>query len=596
MNLNHYLLLLWPAFILLIVLVVGGLVWRSRQEEKSNIRSDWLAAGLLFTLSFLARASLSGFALPYQAVWDEVTIYPQALQLIEQPALYTQAIEIQGYGKASYGDLIVNIAAAGQFLGLLDGTWTHRVSSIQEYVSAPEGVQNIFAAVGAHGLPLQAPRLLLSFFNSFAPIGIYLALRRVFNTPPWISCFAAFNFAVLSPEILYYSSFILPDALATTLCVYGLLAAFVCIEDRKGRLIYYGMCGVLSGAILSIAIRNAAVLSIPAVAFFVARNQSRPFLRLCVLGISTLGGFLITSPSVWLDFQTFVTKVMGFNWVHDYSLSHRLDSLVYYLRGMFMPDYSSPYVGSAAGGAGLGLLVGLVALLGLIRIGKRAPRLAIPIVGFTILHFAAITPVTSRFTRHELVLYPLASIAAGVGFTVLFEYVRRGLDWLKSKETSTHHTVGKSILPPELASTMICLAIFIAFSYSRINYAWQYIQQARRLEPSQAEAVKYLTQVVMPGDVVGIIDILPLLESDLKARHIPYERIQVGEDLQQLKNSHITYVLGTDKAGKQYSVEGSLWTDCFHDPGMKLAEFGKSDILYEGFPVHDLYMFVARLP
>jgi len=559
-------------------------------------------AGVLFLAALLPRASLTGYALPYQTVWDEVVTYPQSLRMLVEPGLNPYS-NVPGYGQVAYGDLLVYLTTFGEAVGLLNGFRTQQVDSIQGYVSPPQGVKTIYEAVHTSGIPLRIPRLLMALLNSLAPAGIYILLRRYFRLNSWAAFGGGLIYATFSRELIYYSAFILPDALATTLFILLLIAACECIEDQDDRLLPWVALGTLTGMILSVTIRSYTVVAIPALGFGLARQHERPILKLVTLGLGIFLGFTLTSPYALLDLPTQLVKITSFSWYHELTWSHRLTSLSFYLQGIFKPGFSSSYVDSVTGSIGFGLLVGVLMVVSLSKLIVRYPRLAILIGAFTLLHLYSVLPVVQRFTRHVLLLYPIVCISAGLGLSLLEDGLRIGLERLSGAGGLSG---GKKMggfaqrYGPRLqkAAPAIIFGLFLLGSIGQIRLTSRYIDRMSHFQPSQGQAAEYLQTLLQPGDKVGILDILPWVETDLDTRGIPYERIGLAESAADLRTKGITYVAGTDRLSSDStygSLAGTIWESGFA-PEIKLAEFGNTTLQFQGYPSGGLYIFVARVP
>ena len=576
--------------------------WIRRKIKFSQRQLNTGLAGILFLAALLPRVSLTGYALPYQSVWDEVVTYPQSLHMLVEPGLKTYS-DVPGYGKVAYGDLVVYLTTIGETLGLLNGFRTQQVDSIDAYVSPPQGVNTIYEAVHASGIPLRMPRLFFALINSLAPVGIYILLSRYFHLDSWSAFGGGLIYATFSRELIYYSSFILPDSLATTCFVFLLIAAWECMEDQDNRLMPWVAMGTLAGLILSITIRSYTVISIPVLGFALARKHERPILKLILLGLSIFLGFALTSPYALLDLPTQLVKITSFAWYHDLSWPHALSSLSFYLQGVFKPGFSSSYVDSVTGSIGFGLLVGVLMVLGFGKLVVRYPRQAIFFGVFTLLHLYSVLPVVQRFTRHILIIYPVICISAGLGLSLLLDGWRNGLEKLNGANSHFRHSKWVDFTKRyhpflQKAGPVIIFVFFMLVSIGQIRLTYRYISRMNHFQPSQVRAAEYMQTLLQPGDRVGILDILPWVEEDLIAREIPYERIGLAESISNLRDKGITYVAGTDRISSDStygSLIGTIWESAF-PPEIKLAEFGTTTLKFQGYPSGDLYIFVARLP
>jgi hypothetical protein len=116
-------------------------------------------------------------------------------------------------------------------------------------------------------------------------------------------------------------------------------------------------------------------------------------------------------------------------------------------------------------------------------------------------------------------------------------------------------------------------------------------------ETTQVSMARYLEQSLQPGELVGILDLIPWVEADLHARRIDFERIGLHTTLAELRRRGITHVVGSDAIGGEYgSISGTIWDTAFDAPGDRLAEFGSEWLWYRGYPMGSLYMFAAHVP
>lgn len=580
-------LTVWPA----ILALQFGACWSRRFARwslpKPSARMETvILLTVLFFSSFVPRLMMSSHAVPYQNVWDEVVTYSRAIGLMTRPGLDPQS-NVPGYGSASYGHLLVYGTVVGEVAGLFQGLRSQQVGSVGLYTCPPSGVATIHEAVHASGLPLSAPRRLLALINSVAPLLIFVALRRYFGADRWAAFGGGLFYALFSRDVIYYTSFILPDALATTFVLGLLVAAWQHMQDPRGRLRSLALCAIFAGLTVSVTIRLALVALLPVVAVALAADRSR--LRLKALTI--VGGlgvaFCVTSPYALLDLPGFLSETTSLVWRHDSSFTHRLSTLAFFLRGMFWPDFRSDYVGQAGGSPGFGLLVGALALLGLGRAIHRYRRPTLLIGALALLILYTVTPIIERYTRHALVLYPAICLFAAVGLSVVADALQTALCRFRRPCAEGHvHPVSLAVL----AATLLASAGQIAASA-------EYVQRMHSFQPSQVQAAAWLERVWRADDKVAILDTVPWVEADLDNRNIRYIRVPASATLEQLRARGITWVAGTDRSTGTYgTLAGTIWTRCFDGPGQRVREFGSDALRYQGYPCGNIYLFVARLP
>lgn len=582
---------IWPlgTWVALMVVQLGGLwIWLCKPKRLTLPRrtSEAVALVVLFGVSLGVRVPMTGYGLPYQSVWDEVVTYPQAMRMLTAPGL-EQISDVPGYGRPAYGDLLVYVTTVGEVVGLLDGFRTQQIGWIGEYVAPPRGVHSIYEAVHVSGIPLRDPRVLLAALNSLAPLGIFLILRKHLEADTWLAFGGASIFALLSRDVIYYSSYILPDALAATLFVFLILAAFEGMGDDRDRLVPWAACAALAGMIVSVTIRDLPVVLVPLGAFILARNRERPYSKMAIIGLGTFAGFALTSPYALLGLPGYLTKITSFTWAQDFTIPHRLRSVIYYFQGAFASGFDSGYVDSTEGSVGLGGLTALLALIGVAGGLARFPRKVLLILGYSAIHLYSISSVVAQYTRHALLLYPLACLLAGVGLSFAAERVRQGLKRIR----------GGKFGPRRRIASVLVLLVFLGLSTSQVGQTLMYVQRVSRFQPSQVRMAEYLGDHLQPGDKVGILDQIPWVEADLVERGISFERIGAGDRLADLREQGFTHVVGSDRFGGDYeALAGNVWGDYYSMPGAKLAEYGNMPLQYQGYPNGSPYLFVGRIP
>jgi len=579
-------ILIWFLLIGIQFWIVWIISWVTIQITLSENLINGFLAVCLFVVSFLPRAGLSSYALPYQAVWDEVVTYPAALSMLTQPGL-KPASQVPGYGKTMYGDLLTYITTAGEVIGLMNGMRTQQVRSVKDFVSPPLGVPSINSAVHGSGIPLQYPRILFSFLNSFAAVGIYFISRRLMRINTWAALAGALIYAFLSREVIFYSAYILPDALSATVFVGIAAAAWIMLSDPYGKKTPLIFAGSLSGILLSLNFRNAHLLVVPFLALCLARYRQESWKKIIIVTSTMLAGFALTSPYAFLDLPLQLEKWTSFSWYQVYEWPHRLNSIAYYLQGIFLPDFNSTYVGEASGGVGLGLFTAVLAVLGLGRLFYRYTRQILFILAVFALHTFTISPIAQQFSRHALILYPLICIFAAGGLDLIID----GAAWVVRRPSGS--TVSVHLC--RYAGLLVFTGFAIGYSH-RASSTIHYINRVRDYKVSQVQVANFLPTILKSGDKVGIVDVLPWVAADLDKREIPYERIHLTDTIDDLRLRGITHVVGTDRLASQYgSVKGTIWENSF-PVDSRLAEFGSSTLEYEGYPNAYLYMFVAPLP
>jgi hypothetical protein len=550
------------------------LVFRQPQPRISSATWDRIAVIAVMVLALTMRAPLVEYGLPYNAMWDEVVTYSRSLHLMapqDTPSVDT----IPGYGTTGYGDILTTLSTAGSFVGLLDTLRAQHEESLTQYVSPPTGVQSIFQAVHTSGNPLRYPRLAFVLVNLLAPAAIYMTLRRHFRAMPIAALGGAAAYAFVSSDAVVLSSFILPDALATTLMLLSLLSALEGLSRGRRATPYWAIAGVFAGLGASTSLRSIVIPILPAI-ILLTHGDRRWLPKYVIAGVTGLAmGYLVGSPSLILDLPTFVSRAAGFTWLQDVSLHHRAESLVVYFQALFTWE----------GGLGPAILV--ASLVGLYMAFINAPHLALALCGFAAAHLYLVSPVVVRHPRHVLLLAPLACILAGNGLA-------GAAQWLRSKLSPAGTPLQRGV---RQAVPALLLALLALGSLGQVRSTFRTVKRLTGFQPTQVQTAEFLDRILLPGDLVGIQQDLPFVERDLQDRGIPYRRVAAGESLADLRAQGIAYVVGSDRLSTQFGLPATgLWQGAFNEPAARLAEFGGDDLWVVAYPSANLYMFVARVP
>lgn len=571
--------LLWPLAFAGALGVGYWLLWAPPRLHLGPKAAEGLAIVFLFLLSFAARAPLSGYGLPYQSIWDEVVTYPRALELLSGQTILEEGM-VPGYGRAMYGDPIVYVTAAGQAAGLFNMLRTGQLFSVARYVSPAEGVGSVFEAVHSSGAPLQYPRLLFALINSIAPILIYLALRRSLKAGLWASIAGGLIYAILSPDVIYSSAFILPDALATTLAMAAVFAGLEVIRSGTDEWKPALACAILVGIAVSVSIRYVSLIPVPFVALALARNHRNWVERLGLMALGMGLAFAITSPTFVFDLPEYLGRLDDLTWTGDGSLPNRVVSLGFYLRGAFL-------------GPGLGLVVLGLALVGYTATLQRQPRIALFLASIVVLHMLVITSTLSRYSRHAFVLYPIFAIFAAQGLDHAQRRVAGTLTQLQAKAGLKKALEGVS---PGAAGPIVFLS-FLVLTAPKLGQAANFVHKMRSFETSQVSMAEYMRATLEKDVKVGLLEFVPFANKDLRRSRADIERVGLSITGDELRRKGIEYVIGTDQiVGEFGQAEGTIWVTGLKDGLEPLAEFGQSDLAYRGWPVGNIYLYLARVP
>ena len=540
-----------------------------------DVTTDGFILLALAATALAVRVPATSFGLPYEAMWDEVVTYPRSLQsLVVSGRVPLQSVP--GYGYAGYGDILVGITTASSVVGVLDSFRTQTVSSIAEYVSPPSGVSSVLQAVHHSGNPLRYPRLAFAFLNSLAPLWIYIILRRHFVAPRLVALAGAMVHALFSAEVVSFSSFILPDSLAATLMLLGLLFALEGTVVAKDAIVPWVMSGLFAGMAASTSLRSILIPTLPIGLLLISAGRRRLPIKALALAASLVAGYLLASPSLLADLPSFLSRATGLTWLQNASLQHRAESLGFYMRALFS---------TTSGGYGFGVLA--LAIVGVLRSATRSPRFLLAVGLFGAVHLYAVTPIVERYPRHVFVLYPLTCILAGIGLAAVAE-------WLQGRVALAKAPLVRAqvVLVPGLLVVLLALA-----SIPQIRNTLRTVDGLHSFVPSQVHAVRFLKEFMRVDDVVGLQLELPIVERDLTNRGLSFERIASDATIADMRLRGITYVVGSNQLGGGYALPPTgLWHKAFENPATWLAEFGTAPLLHEGWPSADLFMFVADVP
>jgi hypothetical protein len=580
---DHYIrlapYLLWP-WALLACFALGSWYLGTRPRPDVGFgTAERIAVAGLFLVSFAARAPLSGYGLPYQSVWDEIVTYPRALELLSGKTIL-EAGSVPGYGRASYGDPLIFVTAAGQIAGLFATLRTGRVSSIDRFSSPAAGVATVFEAVHDSGAPLLYPRLLFALINSLTPILIYVVLRRYLQAGAWASIAGGLVYAVFSPDVIYYSVFILPDGIATALAVAASVCGMEIIRSRRVTWIPELVCGVLVGATVSVSIRYVSLIPLPFLALALAHCHRRRAERVGLMAVALTLGYLVTSPTLLVNLPGYLGRLTGLSWVGDDSLHNRVISLGFYFREAFL-------------GQGFGILVLGLSLVGYTVALQRQRRNTVFLTLVAVLHLIVITPMVFRVTRHALALYPLAAIFAALGLR--FAEERFSVAW-KGLRIGEHWRMRLPVASPG-GSGLLVFLLFLPVSAPKILQTKGFVDNMHSFKPSQVRMAEYMGANLEKGAKVGLLDIVPFADVHLRQSGADVHRVGLSVTLDELRQAGYEYVIGTDRIGPEFGdSRDTIWVSDLLSEEEKLIELGSAGLTSRGYPVGTIALYLSRVP
>jgi len=556
---------------------------------------DILCGGILFIISLAARLSLTGYALPYAGIWDEVVTYAPSLARIGGDGIADDSV-VSLYGGAGYGELLIELSSAAQALGFLDGMRSQRVESLENYVSPAFGVATLSEGVHPSGIPLQYPRTVFALINSLAPVLVYVGLRRHLSAQRGPALLAGLLLALRSRDVVFYGAYIVPDGLAMTLFAGLLVCGMEMIRDQAGSLKWYGLSGFLVGLACGTVLRYLVLAATPAVGFLLAANRSRWISKIGLVGAGLAVGFFLSSPTFLTDMPRELMRLTRNVWDQDLSVANRAVSLVYYLRGLFDPSFIYYYAGIPVGEVGLGILAFGAAVVGAGSLTRHRPRYAAFLLGLGAIYLWWISPVQLRGTRHALALYPIACLLAGSGIQAIADAVSRLPREILLRRWN--EAPGMTASPFWLAWAPKAVAAFFLVAFiPGIARNVRFVSHMAGYKTSQERMTDFLEGEMGSTEKVGILDVLPFNLVELYRRKIPFERIAAKATIADLQRLGVTLVVGTDLTSAEYeSIEGTIWAVDFDGPGDRIAEFGDQDLSYRAIPKANAYLFAARIP
>ncbi len=394
--------------------------------------------------------------------------------------------------------------------------------------------------------------------------------------------------------MIYYSSYILPDALATLLSFGSLLLLLLDQKPGKSQGWTWGASGVLAGLSVATAIRYLPLATIVLVVVPILSEERRRIRNTSWAVIGFVIGSLAGSPGFLLDLDGQLLRISSLTWGHDGSWPHRLESLVYYIRGMFAPGFASGYVDSTTGSVGFGPVVGFLVAIGMGRLASARGRIAIALLALVTFHLWSITPVVQRYTRHALPLYPVACLLAGVGLQAVADGLRKGLQRL-GRTSSRWGANGAADRRGWLGQ--VVLLLFLVMTGRQAWLSAQYVRRVSDFDPSQSRMADFMSEHVASDLRVGILDALPWDEYELWEKGIEFVRVGRDVTLEELRELEVDYLVGTDRIGGDFrSQEVTAWESELIGTAPRLAEFGSEPLGYPTYPQAEIYLFLVEVP
>jgi hypothetical protein len=262
-------------------------------------------------------------------------------------------------------------------------------------------------------------------------------------------------------------------------------------------------------------------------------------------------------------------------------VGHRLEALTFYV-GEMVKD--------------LGGVVILLALAGLWWVLRSRAREGGVLALFSLLYLWSVSPSRWLAAHYALGLYAVVCIMAGAGAEAASRLVEA---LFRAPRLQQAPSAAKGRLRGEDVRFTANLAVVIAFLILTAREISGQVASSRSFaafKPSQVEVAEYLERLVGPEDRVGVLDFIPLAEIDLWRRDIDFEDFDVNVSVTELMEKGVTYVIGTDRVGGDFpSTDTTFWDSTEWPEGVLLAEFGEESLLYTGYPVARIYLYVAEV-
>ncbi len=585
----------FPAVFFVLLWVAGRAASAGVHLRLSSRGRDAACATVLFLTSLASRYPLSGFALPYTGVYDEVVTYAPALaRMGGDEAVVDKDISL--WGRAGYGELLIGITTVAEVFGFLDGLRTQRVYSLEDFVAPTPGVATIWEGVHPSGIPLQYPRTVFALLNSCGPALVFLGARRYLRVGRPAALAAGLLLALGSRDVLLFSPFILPDSLAMTISIGVVMCSLEIMSDAEGSLKWYGLAGALVGLASATVLRYAILAGFPFIAYLLGPNRSRPGVKAGVLASGALAAFFLVSPGYLVDLPRQLVRLAGNDWYHNRSIANRARSIAFYLKGLFDPSFEETWFKIPVGEAGFGIVTLGLALTGLTRMASTRPRQAIFFLTISAVYLWWVSPIQSRATRHALVLAPVVCFLAARGVEAIVEGLRIGTVAVVARRPGAPDPRGRGAADRGALPWIVAAGIALAFA-GRVRGNLMVVREMAAFKTSQQRMAEFLDSELGPSEVVGILDLVPFDTAELFRRGITFVRIEAGDGLQVLQDRGIDVVVGSDLTSFEYpSIAGTIWDTAFDGPDDRIAEFGEQPLVYRGEPKPMIYLFAARIP
>jgi hypothetical protein len=317
-----------------------------------------------------------------------------------------------------------------------------RMQSVKEIRTRdPYGLAG-FSYTPSHPRILGWNRALSATWSALLAVLTLLILSRL-GQPLW-SALAAAGIVVLSPEVLKNSYIIGVDTLMGLGCLATTTYALWTMRRITTRRIF--TCALLAGLTCAAKYNAAPICIVPVTLWWF---HDKNIVRLTLIALTCIGGFLVGAPYSLLSFNEFWQGVSYEAWHygvagHTGHMAERgLPQALLYLRWLLTD--------------GIGVGAAVLAITGASLLSVRNRRAFVVIVSFPAAYALLMIFQKAHFTRNMLVLVPYGALLASYGLAALFQFSKRPAI---ARLTS-------------LAALLLCLVPLARESYRLLNASMQ---------------------------------------------------------------------------------------------------------------------------
>jgi hypothetical protein len=405
------------------------------------------------------------------------------------------------------------------------------VRSVDQFVEIGYGEQPYKGLVMSGPEILLWPRLVFAVIGALTILFVFL-IAKSFNHP-WAGVIGALALAI-SPLHAGYSGLANVDVLATFLVGFSVFSALLAYENGKysSFLLSGALAGLAFGTKYSLLSAILPAILVAVLAPAVQKKRGRCLL-LAIGG--AIAAFLISNPFVLLDFNTFLQQAgymafaYGFEGNPGAEGNPGLSQLIYHLSFI-------------ASDRGLGLIMCILAVLGLFVILRQQPRKATILVAFPAFLLIYISEQKVNFTRNLLTIYPIIALLSGLGFLALVRgcrgFVRASLKRWPAFRFS-------SFLP-----AIVQAVVVISLCAGSVPVFQKVVSQVRTTvayRNSQDLVMDWIHNHAKPGDKIAIAAEIPWNEKEL-ARDSPFKfvRFSVAKtSMESLLQNQVAYIVSS---------------------------------------------------